>query len=312
METELRPLTLGEILDRTFQLYRNNFLLFAGIAILAAIVRLFWGAATLFFTHELAAHRNVIGLQIFSATVSILTILVSFVAAGLSFAALTYAVSRIYLAQAVSITGAYRKVGTKVGRYVGLNLAAVSLGWWPAIASLIAFVVLVGLSAKGAAAGPSPQLAIFTGVGALLFLLVIPLCLWLFSRYSLSNAAAISEELTVGAALRRSVLLSKDTRGRIILAFLGILIVQSIMSLIAFAPIFGVLARSAGHPPAWLAGYQLGFGFVVDTLFVPFYGIVLALFYFDARIRKEGFDVDWLLERTGSVVPGAVQGSLPG
>ena len=32
MEPTLRPLTLGEILDRTAQLYRTHFLLFAGIA----------------------------------------------------------------------------------------------------------------------------------------------------------------------------------------------------------------------------------------------------------------------------------------
>ena len=31
METNLRPLSLGEILDRTAQLYRSNFLVFAGI-----------------------------------------------------------------------------------------------------------------------------------------------------------------------------------------------------------------------------------------------------------------------------------------
>jgi hypothetical protein len=31
METNLRPLSLGEILDRTAQLYRTNFLVFAGI-----------------------------------------------------------------------------------------------------------------------------------------------------------------------------------------------------------------------------------------------------------------------------------------
>jgi len=31
MESNLRPLTLGEILDRTIQLYRTNFLIFAGI-----------------------------------------------------------------------------------------------------------------------------------------------------------------------------------------------------------------------------------------------------------------------------------------
>ena len=40
METNLRPLTLGEILDRTAQLYRENFLLFAGIAAVYAGVLL--------------------------------------------------------------------------------------------------------------------------------------------------------------------------------------------------------------------------------------------------------------------------------
>jgi hypothetical protein len=31
MESNLRPMSLGEILDRTAQLYREHFLLFAGI-----------------------------------------------------------------------------------------------------------------------------------------------------------------------------------------------------------------------------------------------------------------------------------------
>ena len=39
MESNLRPMTLGEILDRTAQLYRTNFLLFAGIfAVYAGVV----------------------------------------------------------------------------------------------------------------------------------------------------------------------------------------------------------------------------------------------------------------------------------
>ena len=36
---ELRPLSTGEVLDRTFSLFRSRFLLFAGIASLAAVVR---------------------------------------------------------------------------------------------------------------------------------------------------------------------------------------------------------------------------------------------------------------------------------
>ena len=43
METTLRPLTLGEILDRTAQLYRANFLVFAGIFSIYAGVALVLG-----------------------------------------------------------------------------------------------------------------------------------------------------------------------------------------------------------------------------------------------------------------------------
>ena len=35
---ELRPLSLGEILDRTFTLYRKRFWLFAGLAVVSASV----------------------------------------------------------------------------------------------------------------------------------------------------------------------------------------------------------------------------------------------------------------------------------
>jgi len=39
----LRPLTLAELLDRTFSLYRRHFLLFVGIMALPSIVALTWG-----------------------------------------------------------------------------------------------------------------------------------------------------------------------------------------------------------------------------------------------------------------------------
>lgn len=49
MDSFLRPMSTSEILDRTFNLYRNNFLLFAGIAVLPAAMELILrlaGAAT--------------------------------------------------------------------------------------------------------------------------------------------------------------------------------------------------------------------------------------------------------------------------
>jgi hypothetical protein len=141
-------------------------------------------------------------------------------------------------------------------------------------------------------------MALALGIASLFFFLSLPLCLWLVSRYALANAAAISESLTVRAALKRSVSLSHGTRARIILALVGIAVVQSCLGLLFMFPLFAAVARTAGHPPLWISLYQLSFGFVSSVLFTPIYGIVLALFYYDARIRKEGFDVEWLLERT--------------
>ncbi len=43
----LRPLSLGEILDRSFAVYRGNFWLFAGIAALSSVVQLVANAVLL-------------------------------------------------------------------------------------------------------------------------------------------------------------------------------------------------------------------------------------------------------------------------
>ena len=40
MNSALRPMSTAEVLDRTFHLYRNNFVLFVGISMVAYILRL--------------------------------------------------------------------------------------------------------------------------------------------------------------------------------------------------------------------------------------------------------------------------------
>jgi hypothetical protein len=48
---ELRPLTTGEILDRTFYLYRSNFWLFVALAAIAASVNTVAGLAQVLYIH---------------------------------------------------------------------------------------------------------------------------------------------------------------------------------------------------------------------------------------------------------------------
>jgi hypothetical protein len=46
-----------------------------------------------------------------------------------------------------------------------------------------------------------------------------------------------------------------------------------------------------------------GAGFAVRALTRPITGIALILFYYDQRIRKEAFDIEWMMLKAGLVVP---------
>jgi hypothetical protein len=45
--------------------------------------------------------------------------------------------------------------------------------------------------------------------------------------------------------------------------------------------------------------------FVVKAMTKPIYGIALTIFYFDQRIRKEGFDIEWMMQQAGMLAPTA-------
>jgi hypothetical protein len=40
-------------------------------------------------------------------------------------------------------------------------------------------------------------------------------------------------------------------------------------------------------------------GYVTNTLIGPIYSTGLTLFYYDQRIRKEGFDIEWMMRAAG-------------
>jgi len=48
-----------------------------------------------------------------------------------------------------------------------------------------------------------------------------------------------------------------------------------------------------------------GSTFAVQAFTKPVYAIALTLFYFDQRIRKEGFDIEWMMHQAGMVAPPA-------
>jgi hypothetical protein len=43
--------------------------------------------------------------------------------------------------------------------------------------------------------------------------------------------------------------------------------------------------------------------FIIDTLIGPMYAIGLTLFYYDQRIRKEGYDIERMMQAAGLTPP---------
>jgi hypothetical protein len=99
----LRPLSLSELLDRTFSLYRQNFVLFAGIAALPNLLLFAMNLTNLLLTHgnppSLATF--VMLLPTAAVTLGVLT---------LAQAATVFAVSHLYLDRPITIGSAYSQI----------------------------------------------------------------------------------------------------------------------------------------------------------------------------------------------------------
>lgn len=121
MPASLRPLSTGELLDRTFTVYRKNLLLFAGIAFLpyAAVL-----VGRLVFYSGLRTSVGAKSAIIFGVG-GVIVGIASLVAGAFTQAASTYAVSAIYLEQPVTVGSAYAAVSNRVMAALGITLSLI-------------------------------------------------------------------------------------------------------------------------------------------------------------------------------------------
>jgi hypothetical protein len=315
MSETLRPMTLGDILDRTIQLYRRNFVSFAGIAavptvvILAFMVPLLAAVGTLGVFHRKAAPLSgallaaiVAGSMIFAIVILVATVV--------SQAALIRAVTSAHTGQRLSIGQALGSVRPHFGRYVGvLSLQGIFVALIPAVlAGVVLGIVFALARAAGGGAG-SIGLA-----GFATFLIVAAAFVIIVLRgltYSLAMPACIAETKPAWKSLQRSKKLSKGTRGRIFLMFLLIWVVAMALSTGGYIVMLIVMAAAAllgkggaGSIIVIVAGeiINLLVNFALQVLITPVYMAALVLFYYDQRIRMEGYDIEWMMERAGLTV----------
>jgi uncharacterized membrane protein len=170
---------------------------------------------------------------------------------------------------------------------------------------VIAFYLPKGFLAHPEAS--TPQASIIFGVASLAFvLLLIPTGIYAILmglRYSLAVPASVVENLRAFPALRRSIDLSKGSRGRIFL--LGLLVVVIQLGLGGITQGFFIVAafKQHGELAAWVRALQQIVGFFTNTFVGPIYAIGLTLFYYDQRVRKEGYDIEWMMQAAGLTPP---------
>ncbi len=131
MNNQLRPLTLGEILDRTAELYRNHFLLFAGISAIFAgtmllVQMLHLGALTLLGYPHIPPHLE----WAYAVSLGIEVLAIALVA-GLAIAAFNRAVAWIYLGEPATVRTAASSVLSHLRRYLWLMAVTVFRAWAP-------------------------------------------------------------------------------------------------------------------------------------------------------------------------------------
>jgi hypothetical protein len=319
MNEQLHPLTLGEVLDRTAQLYRSRFPVYFGIAVIpagtvlacAAVVFmvLAWAGATT-SSGVASGAGNMVMLALLTIA-GLVAVPLFFGTTALGWAAMSHAAARAFLGESISIRESYKSAWMQGWRYLWLYLlAALMVGGAPIAVLFLLTLLSAGLAVLARTAGlGTVATASLGGLAFLLFAGLAVYALWMLLRVCMAFPASVVEQIPAWSAIRRGSTLSKGTKGRIFVLFLlgvslswmlGIGISIPVLIVIALIP--GATNPQHSQTVSMVFAFAwYGLWFAIQAFTKPVYGIALTLFYFDQRIRTEGFDIECMMHQAGMV-----------
>lgn len=321
MQAVLRPMNLGEILDRTFEIYRKQFLRFAGIAALPAAVMLGIRSIDIIWVHteRLLGFDGVTarGRFIFGWVLSWGYSHISGFVWGVMEPAFVRTASGDLFGESHSIMGSLRFIAARWRRYLWVAFLVVLSGLiFPEVLAFGVFFATGTVEDKLGLLGDSPSAAAIV-VLLLPILAGVVLIFWVKVSFSFSIPAATLEELPGLKSLRRSWRLTKGSRGRIfvawIMAFACALVLDGVVAFLAWWIATLVYTGHYAHGFNRQA-YEVVINFfyaVVAAVVGPLYPIAVTLLYYDERSRKEGYDVEKLMEAAGLMAPVPAGGENP-
>jgi hypothetical protein len=316
MESNLRPMSLGEILDRTAQLYREHFLLFAGISVPYSGALLVLGLIQIGLTETLRELHRTEQLQTLTWTTVAIIMPISFLIYGMVMAATSRAVAWVHLGEPATIRSAYQSIRPRLGRYLWLMTITWLVVFLPLVLFYCCYFGIMAYYVKGFGTDPAaqqaamsnPQTMIIVGVASLVFfLLMIPVGIYtalMGLRYSLAIPACVVEKMNARVAICRSIELAKGSWGRIFLLALLIGVIKFGLVMVTQIFVFVAAFKHPGQMPGpGISTLSQVIGFFTNTFLGPIWATGITLFYFDQRVRKEGYDIEWMMQAAGLTAP---------
>jgi hypothetical protein len=260
----LRPLTVGELLDRTFFYYRQHFALFVGIAALPGLLALTLQVATVFV-------KPTLDNLLLTAALALAAVFVYLVTGMLTHGATVVAVSHILLEREIHIAEAFDSIRHRLGKLI---LISINVGVRVMLGAL--FLIFPGI------------------LLALRYSLAIPVAVLEETGVS----ASLSRSATLTKGHRGRILLVY------FLLFVLVIIASMLWPFLTMLIAAGLSsAVRAGQQPVWTR-VMLQFGnFVSTSLLGPIMTIALTLVYYDERVRKEAFDLEHMMQQLDAAVP---------
>jgi hypothetical protein len=320
-------MSTSQVLDRTFSLYRQNFLLFAGITAFPPALLLVGQLLLLLVIRPFNQVGQVspVDPSRFGAALGSIVlggiVLGAIFLVGYAFAtgATVYAVSRVHLGYPTTIVESYRLIQRHFWRILGI---VILVGICVSTVLVAAFLFFIIPLMAGIAGGRGSSLAAGAGIlGAIvgIFMVVagVILSIYLSARLSFSVPACVLENLGVGDSIGRSWKLSQGTVFRLILVIILVAVIAWILGIVLSIPYFiGIAISVTRKDPSLLLPFvvwQYVAEFLARTLAGPIGAIAAALIYYDQRVRKEAFDLQLMMQAIGQpAVPQAATTASPG
>ncbi|MBV9234181.1 MAG: hypothetical protein JO030_09070 [Candidatus Eremiobacteraeota bacterium] len=311
---ELRPLGFGEIFDRAVTLYIRNFVPFVAIVLVlvvpTAIMQYFLdlnSGSQLTQMLQIFRHAgrggNGTQLPFYNAEGGLVpllaTLFLTYAIWPFALNAVAVGVARLYRGRRVEFRACYERVLRRwpsIFGLLGVELVVLLLWYLAAIAASVLLFLVFGIFI---AAAPKVLSLIFALlIAAIILGLLLPSLLVLILAMNFAMYSCVIEDTGVGASVSAgfSRVFNRTEFWRALLVAIATSAMAFMASLLfgAFGMFFSLV-----HLPVLQTIVQS----LPQAVVTPFTVVVLAIYYFDVRIRREAFDLEAGLERLTAAQP---------